>query len=80
MYLLSFGFVCMGQGSFTNDKYFYQITPCITFLLHCASDVNVSFEDVLNHVIKYILTCSTLNRNRHMIASVSSQCLNCECT
>ena len=45
-----------------------------------SNDVNVSFEDVLNHVTKYFLTCFTLNRNRHLIACVSSQCQNCECT
>ena len=58
------------------------ITLYITFLLHCASDVNVSFEDVLNQVKPYFLTCLTFNRNRHMIASVhlSSQCRNCKCT
>ena len=39
---------------------------CITFLLHCVSDVNVSFEDVLKHVTKYFLACFTLNRNRHI--------------
>ena len=76
-YFFSVSFVCKVKDHLQmtdSDK----ITPCITFLLHCASDVNVIFEDVLNHVTKYILTCFTLNRNRHVIASVSSQI--CECT
>ena len=61
LYLLSFDFVCMGKGNLqmTDSD---RITPCIAFLLHCASDVNVSFEDVLNHVTKCFLTCFTLNR------------------
>ena len=78
-YLFYFGFVCRGKGHLQmtdSDK----VTRCITFLLHCASDVNVSFEDVLNHMTKYFLTCFTLNRYRQMIASVSCQCQNCEST
>ena len=78
-YLFSFGFVCRGKGHLQMTDFDY-ISPCITFLLYCTSEVNVSFEDVLNHVTKYFLTCFTLNRNRHMIASVSSQCQNCDCT
>ena len=31
---------------------FDEITPCITLILHCVSDVNISFEDVFNHVTK----------------------------
>ena len=38
-----------GQMSFTD------VTPYITFLLHCESDVNVIFEGVLNHVTKYLI-------------------------
>ena len=40
----------------------------------------VLFEDVLNYVTKYLLTCFTIYRNRHGIASVSSQFQNCKCT
>ena len=29
-----------------------EITPCITLILHCVSDINVSFEDVFNLVTK----------------------------
>ena len=57
-YLFSFGFVCRGKCHLQrtdSDK----ITPCVTFLLHYASDTNVRFEDVLNHVEKYFLTCFT---------------------
>ena len=54
-------------------------TPYIKFLLHCASDVNVGVVDVLVYVTKYFLTPRTLNRNRHMIASVNSQFQKCEC-
>ena len=42
--------------------------------------VNVSFEDIFNHLTKYFLKCVAWNRNRHMLASVSSQCKNCQCT
>ena len=41
--LFAFVFVCRDKGHVQmtdSDK----ITPCITFLLHCVSDVNVSFE------------------------------------
>ena len=78
-YSFSFGCVCRAKGHLQmadSDK----ITLCITFRLHYASAVNVSFEGVLNYVTRYFLTCFTLNRNRHMIASVSIQCQNCECT
>ena len=39
-YLFAFGFVCRGKDhlQMTDSD---QITPCITFLLHCQSDVNV---------------------------------------
>ena len=50
-YLFSFGFVCRDKGHLQmidSDS----ITPYITFLLHCASVINVSFEDVLNQVTK----------------------------
>ena len=50
------------------------------FLMRCAKDVMVGVEDVLNHVTKYFLICFTLNRNRHMIASVISQFQSCGCT
>ena len=79
VYLFSFGFVCRGKGHLHMTES-DLIKPYITFLLHCTRDVNVSFEEVLNYVTKYFLTCFTLNRNRHMIASVSSQCQNCEFT
>ena len=41
-YLFSFGFVCRGKGhlQMTDSD---QITLYITFLLHCAIDVNLSF-------------------------------------
>ena len=35
----------------------------IVSLLYSASDVNVSFEDVLNHVKKYLLACFLFKRN-----------------
>ena len=78
LYLFYFCFVCRGKDHFQmtdSDK----ITPCIAILLQFASDVKVSFEDVLNHVTKYFLTCFTYNPNRRIIASVSSQCQICEC-
>ena len=59
-------------------------SDCVTvvsrFLLYRASGVNVRFEDILNHVTNYFLTCFTLKLNQYMIASVSSQLQNCECT
>ena len=27
---------------------------CITFSMHCASDINVTFEDVLDHMTTYL--------------------------
>ena len=35
---------------------------------------------ILNHVTKYFTKCFTLKHYQHMIACVSSQCQNCECT
>ena len=46
---------------------------CITCLLYCASDVNVNFEDVLDHMTLYILPLFTSKRLRHMTASVCSK-------
>ena len=57
-YLFSFGFVCSGKGhlQMTDSGY---ITPCITFLLHCASDVNVSLKTSRDKVFPDMLYMKT---------------------
>ena len=46
---------------------------CITCLLYCASDVNVNFQGVLDHMTADLLQRFTSKRLPHVLVSVCDQ-------
>ena len=58
--------------SYTNDILFIN-NACIARLLHCASDVNVNFLGVLDHMTADLLQRFTSKRLPHMLVSVCNQ-------
>ena len=49
-----FHFFCWVLFAEENDIFRINYV-CVTFLLYCSGDVNVSFEDVIDHLTEYIL-------------------------
>ena len=58
--------------AYTNDRLFINYA-CNTCLLYCVSDVNVNFQDVLDHMAADLLQRFTSKRLPNMIVSVCSQ-------
>ena len=58
--------------AYTNDRILIDYA-CITCPLYCASDVNVNFLDVLDHMAADILQRFTSKRLPHMLVSVYNQ-------
>lgn len=69
----AFRYVCKSKMAHTSDK--IRINKnCITLLLGCAGDVNVTFEDVPKHISTHLLIRFTPKRIPNMTVGVHSQC------